>query len=283
MPGISFSLFFPDGSPDGLRLLEKSNWTGYGVFCPRPVFAEAKSRDEFDRTGVYVLLGSSGQGVLPEVYIGQGDPIRPRLEQHQRNIDFWTAAICFTSMDTNLQTTHALYLESRLVGLAKAAKRCKLNNKNTPQLPTISEVGANYAEVFLAEMLLCFPVLGVTIFETAPEPTQTGTKLYFTAAGTSATGRESANGFVVLAGSTVREEVLDSMPASLRGLKKELIANGVISPGSAGLQFTQDYEFSSPSQAASLIQGASADGRKGWKDANGRTLKQIQEASAGAP
>jgi len=43
-------------------------------------------------------------------------------------------------------------------------------------------------------------------------------------------------------------------------------------------QFTQDYSFSSPSTAAVL--GRSANGRIEWKAADGRTLKELQEAEA---
>jgi hypothetical protein len=155
-----------------------------------------------------------------------------------------------------------------------------LENGNAPQLPSLSEADVADVESFLGEMLLCFPVLGVTIFETAPEPTQTAIELHFKVAGTSAKGRESANGFIVLAGSKVRDEELSSMSASLKGLKAALIGNGVIAPGPVGLQFTQDYEFSSPSTAATVVQGASANGLTGWKTADGRTLKELQEATA---
>jgi len=51
----------------------------------------------------------------------------------------------------------------------------------------------------------------------------------------------------------------------------------------AGLyRFTQDYSFSSPSTAAAVVLGRSANGRIEWKDAQGRTLKELQEAEAGA-
>lgn len=29
--GFSIRIFLPDGTPDGLRLVEKSNWTGRGI------------------------------------------------------------------------------------------------------------------------------------------------------------------------------------------------------------------------------------------------------------
>ena len=105
----------PDGLPDGLREVEKLGWTGHALVCPRSRFPEAKAQDEFDRTGVYVLLGPSEEGDLPAVYIGEGDPTRYRLEQHYREKDFWTSLIVFTSKDKNLNKAHVQYLESRLV------------------------------------------------------------------------------------------------------------------------------------------------------------------------
>jgi Domain of unknown function (DUF4357) len=44
--------------------------------------------------------------------------------------------------------------------------------------------------------------------------------------------------------------------------------------------FSQDYSFSSPSTAAAVVLGRSANGRVEWKAADGRTLKEIQEAEA---
>ncbi len=46
-------------------------------------------------------------------------------------------------------------------------------------------------------------------------------------------------------------------------------------------QFTQDCSFSSPSTAADVVLGRSANGRIEWKATDGRTLKEIQEAEAG--
>jgi hypothetical protein len=280
MGGTSFRIFFPDGPSEGLRLLEKSNWTGHGVFCPRPVFAEAKSRGEFARTGIYVLLGPSGEGELPEVYIGEGDPIRPRLESHQRNLDFWTTAICFTSKDANLNKAHVQYLESRLVDLAQGAKRCSLQNGNAPQLPSLSEADVADTEAFLAEMLLCFPVLGVSVFEKPDNRSRMRETLVIKSKGVDASGYESPGGFVVLAGSGVVEQEVPSIHAYITELRASLLSQGVVAEGSSGLVFKQDYEFKSPSTAASVVLARTANGRTNWKDAKGRTLKEIQELSA---
>lgn len=46
-------------------------------------------------------------------------------------------------------------------------------------------------------------------------------------------------------------------------------------------RLTQDYTFNSPSTAAGVLLGRSANGRIEWSDAQGRTLKEIQEAESG--
>jgi len=133
--GFSVRVFLPDGDPDGVKVIEKSNWTGCGLVIPRALFGEAKLRPEVNRTGVYLLVGPSESSALPQAYIGEGDPVRPRLEQHAKQKDFWTHAVIFTSKDQNLNKAHVQRLESRLVELAKASKRCMLENANQPQPP----------------------------------------------------------------------------------------------------------------------------------------------------
>jgi hypothetical protein len=165
--GFSVRVFLPDGDPAGLKVIEKSNWTGTGLVIPRTLFAEAKKRSEFDRAGVYILVGEADAAPLPKVYVGEGDPIRPRLEQHGRAKDFWTHAVIFTSKDQNLNKAHVQRLESRLVELAREAKRCVLDNGNVPQPPSLSEADVAEVEGFLDDIRLCLPTLGYPFFERA--------------------------------------------------------------------------------------------------------------------
>jgi hypothetical protein len=71
--GFSVNVFLPSGAPDGLKVVEKSNWTGRGVVIPRPMFAESRARPELDRTGVYLLVGPSDTSSLPALYVGDAD------------------------------------------------------------------------------------------------------------------------------------------------------------------------------------------------------------------
>src|SRR5262245_9506241 len=91
------TIFVPNGDPEGLRTIEKSNWSGCGIVVPRALFAESKQRKELARAGVYILVGPVEDEGLPRIYVGEGDPVRPRLEQHAARKDFWTTCIIFTS------------------------------------------------------------------------------------------------------------------------------------------------------------------------------------------
>jgi hypothetical protein len=80
-------------------------------------------------------------------------------------------------------------------------------------------------------------------------------------------------------------ESVPSMQEHVRGMfdiRQELIGNGVMVLVNGLYQFTQDFTFSSPSTAAAVVLGRSANGRIEWKSAQGRTLKELQEAEAGA-
>jgi len=282
----SYTIFLADGLPDGFRVVDKSGWIGQAVICPRTRFPEAKANEVFDKTGVYVLCGPSEQGDLPTVYVGEGDPTRPRLEQHFLKKDFWTSLIVFTSKDKSLTKTHVQYLESRLVGLARRAKRSELDNNNDPQLPTLGVAEEAATEAFLEEMLLIYPLLGLTAFEVPRVGSQsTGvqdTTLYRKKAKEIvARGHDKAEGFVVLAGSIASQENMPSATPALRSLRERLVNQGVLVADGNHLTFTQDYTFNSSSQAAAVLVGGNVAGPTYWKDDQGRTLKAIQDAAIG--
>lgn len=276
--GFSVRLFLPEGDPDGVKTVEKSNWTGRGLVIPRSLFAETRSRTELGHTGVYILVGPDEKSQLPRVYVGEGDPIGPRLEQHAKNKDFWTQAVAFTSKDQNLNKAHIQFLEYRLIDLAKVAKRCVLDNTNTPQPPSLSEADTAEAEGFLADVLLCLPVLGYGYFDEAPAPTQTTLEFILNAKGVKGDGYEASTGFVVRAGSQAVKSETKSIHGYLTDMRRSLVEQGVFVDRGQYFEMTQDYTFNSPSTAAGVLLGRSANGRTGWKTPEGHTLKSIQDA-----
>jgi hypothetical protein len=280
--GFSVRIFVPSGNPEGLKTVEKSNWTGQGVVFPRSLFAEARQRPELkERTGVYVLWGPTEFSQLPRAYVGEGDSVLSRLDQHAKSKDFWTHGVVFTSKDQNLNKAHVRYIESRLVALANGAKKCELDNGNVPQAPTLSEADGAYAEEFLANILLCLPVVGVNLFEQAKVAGRKDRVLILKAKGIEARGVDSPQGFIVRAGATAVKIEVPSIHAYLANLRHTLVQKGVLEDGGEIFRFAQDYTFPSPSTAAGVLLGRSSNGRIEWKNLKGHTLKEIQNAEAG--
>ena len=278
---FSIRIFVPGGDPDGLRLVEKSNWTGVGVVFNRTNFKQVVGRPEFERTGVYVLVGGSEDSALPTIYVGEGDPVKERLTQHQQKKDFWDWAVFFVTKDNSLNKAHVQHLEARLYDLAKGAKQCNLDNAQTPAPPTLSEAERADVESFLLDVLSICPLLGLGVFEKA-EPARRGSDtvlLHISARGVRATGYEDPRGFVVCKGSEFSGDETPSSQVYLRTLRKDLISTGVVAEQAGRFTFTQDHVFTSPSTASGVILGRASNGRDEWKTKDGRSLKQVQASA----
>ena len=274
---FSIRIFVPDGDPDGLRLVEKSNWTGIGVVFNRTGYKQVVSRPEFDRTGIYVLVGSSEESVLPTLYIGEGDPVKNRLNNHYSNKEFWDWGVFFVTKDSSLNKAHVKHLESRLLELAKSAKQCRLDNSQTSLAPSLSEAELADVESFLLDMLNIFPLLGLGVFEKAvTKKTNKKNLLHIKAKGIEATGYEDPKGFVVMKNSGMVKTETNSIHKGMTNLRAELLQQQVVVEKNDELIFAEDYVFSSPSTAAGVVQGRAANGREDWKTLEGKTLKEIQ-------
>jgi hypothetical protein len=66
---FTLHIFVADGDPDGLRLVERSNWIGKAVIFPRALYPQVRSRAEFQQIGVYLRVAkykSGGDGSLKQ-------------------------------------------------------------------------------------------------------------------------------------------------------------------------------------------------------------------------
>lgn len=156
--GFSLRIFIADGDPDGLQIVERTNWVGKCVVFPRTRYSEVRSRSEFQQTGVYLLIGQRPDGLGELIYIGEGDPVGDRLASHIKEKEFWSRAIFFIAPGF-LNKAHVQQLEARLIAFAHAAKRATLVNDKTPSEPTLSEADRADMDVFLTNLLGILPVL----------------------------------------------------------------------------------------------------------------------------
>ena len=162
---------------------------------------------------MYLLLGPREDGDGEKLYIGEGDPVRPRLENHFASKDFWTRAVFFVAGPGQLNKAHVQYLEAQLVSRAGAAKCLPLDNGNQPAEPTLSEADRADMDVFLSNILGMLPVLGIHAFEQSPRLGATsGTpELICQGKGVKARGRDTPQGFVVASGSFAAVEETPSL------------------------------------------------------------------------
>ena len=202
-----------------------------------------------------------------------------RLDSHARNKDFWTHGVAFISKDQNLNKAHIQYLESRLVGLATESKRCELDNGNAPGTPSLSDADTADAELYLADMLLCIPILGVNFFDKPRLQMEGNRDLFLVGKGVKARGNEDVGGFVVRAGSQAVKKDVSKLHPYISNLRRTLVLQRVLAEDGPVYRLDQDYTFTSPSNASCVLLANHSNGRIAWKDSNGRTLKEIQETA----
>jgi len=95
--------------------------------------------------------------------------------------------------------------------------------------------------------------------------------------GTKAEGVDGPDGFLVYAGSLARKDTVPSIHAYGRELRDTLLAAGVLVADGDHYRLTEDHLFTSPSTAAMVLLGRTANGRIEWKNSDGQTLKALQE------
>ncbi len=282
MSSATIKLFLPRGDGKSLRTAEISNWTGKAIAAPRTELDDLLAREELDKTGVYILTGSDLATGAPLAYVGEAEVIRERLKQHKAK-EFWVSAIVFVSKDENLTKAHVRYLESKLLAEATAVGRFNLeqNQAGGSKLP---ESDREDMEVFFSRIRQLLPVLGSEILTPIVQvatKTPPGGVLFCRIKGAEARGQRTATGFVIFRGSTAVSEERPSAEKYpwVTVQRKALIDEGALVEKSGLLHFTRDCEFSSPSAAAVVVHGGSANGLTGWKTKDGKTLKELDETA----
>jgi hypothetical protein len=299
--GRTLKLFLVDGVPQGLLTAEIMNWTGHVITGSRGKLTELIQRPEARRAGVYLLAGlDTGTGVGTRIYLGETDDVAARLKLHNKpedkgGKDFWERVCIITSKDANLTKGHVKYLESRLITVAQTAGRCVLVNGTDPQYENLPEADRSDMEFFLEQIQTLLPVLGFDYLRAAPQAP--GVKVAGDATLPQpvpqspifvgdikkheiiARAQEIEGEFVVMTGSKARLH-WEGVDGTYTRLFEELVKAGVLAPTSDGKhnEFTKSYAFSSPSAAAAVVAGRSANGRTHWVvQGSGKTYAEWQE------
>lgn len=293
--GRSLELFFVDGRPDGMLTAEVFNWTGHVLRAPRTQLREALDRREAGHTGVYLLLGEvEGRTRL---YVGEAEDMRERMRGHVSGKDWWeTVALVSTASDA-LHKAHVKYLESRLVEIARSVGAVDLDNSNTPTRSSLSEAATASMESFIETLMMVLPAIRIDAFldkrrsveAKAPSSHASADPVFefrVPRHGVAARATLRDGEMIVHAGSVVRNACVGDRKHNTHyfGLHDELVANGTIRMDGEAAVMTADFAFSSPSAAAAVVAGRSANGRTSWLHVpSGQTYAAWEEAQVKEP
>ncbi|MGM9959258.1 MAG: GIY-YIG nuclease family protein [Erysipelotrichaceae bacterium] len=270
-----------DNDYDGRMVSSIPNWTGRVFGVPRTALSKCNDFDGYKHSGVYLLLGANENTGREAVYIGQagtrknGKGLLNRLIEHNRDFrkDYWTEAILLTTVDDTLGPTDISYLEHKLTIMAIEAGRYEVMNGNEPSMGNISFQKENELKEFIENFMLVLKALRYRIFDPLVPAVNDNNEeeiLYCKRKGINATGRITAEGFVVRKGSVIASNTTNSCPLNIIRKREEYsdkIKNNVLQ---------EDILFASPSGAACFVTGASANGNGEWKNAEGVTLKELE-------
>lgn len=232
--------------------------------------------EDIDKPAVYILLNRETK----KAYIGQTDSFKKRLQQHW-NKSFWTEAMCFQANDNSLHLTSIHYLEAIAYDLAKKVDNYDLSeNTQVPKKPATTPQHRIPAEQFFEYVQFLTKFVGCDIFTEKKEKKVEEHVFFCKQGGCDAKGILVDDGFIAYAGSALRVGTRPSAKAPYCESRKKFIAEKCnIIKGTPVLK--EDYKFTSPSIAAAMFIGGSANGWTQWVDAEGRTLDEVYRGISG--
>ena len=293
----SINIFLLDGDPSGIRVAQISMSTIQAIAFRRNQLRRVRETfPEVEQPGVYILIGEDeNQQDRQLAYIGESEGVGARLSYHNSNDagrdakGFWTDTVVLISKDENLTKSHARYIESALIRSIGVSVRWSIPNSKRPsddagKLPPQDRVDM---DEFVDQTKTLVGALGWDLFrEMKGRPadssgqgenasrldTDIPTMFAFVGEGYAAKMKVDSSGeFVVTEGSKARARTTPSVPRGTIALRDTLIEKGVLRRDGDFLVFTSSYSFPSPSTAASVVIGASANGRILWKLPGGHT------------
>ncbi len=278
----TIQIFLPSGQPQGIRVAEITTRIVRVIEVPRSLVSSFCAMPEASQVGLYFLVGEKEDSGAPVVYIGQSGAVGVRIAQHNQSKDFWSRALVVVSLTNSLTNTHASYLEWLSIKVAGDSGRYGLENGNAGGRPyTPAPLEADCQEIHETIGVLT-ATLGHPVFEPVVAKSA-GSKedlvMYF-CNGSESDGRGyyTDEGFVVLKGSYGRAAMVPSYAAGpgakVRGRYR---AQGVIKQEGDRMVFQRDHIFSSPSSAAHVLMGRSANGWMEWRNAKGELLDKLRQ------
>lgn len=293
--GKNINIFLMDGTASGRIKCTLANWTGVAYRIPRVDLDLCKERNDLKQSGIYFLFGMSDETSEPIIYVGQagarknGEGILYRLQEHRKNPDkdYWSEAVVFTTSNNSFGPTEISYLENRFCAMATEAHRYIVKNGNEPTQGNVTEEKESELEEFIEYAKIIMGVLGHKAFEPLvtvipndepPKDSIAASTTFFIKnkkRGVDARAIQTADGFIILAGSIISKDLAPACPDSAikaRDIYKSSIGEDMV--------LLKNVPFKTPSGAACFALGRSSNGNLEWITAQGVTFGNFESSSA---
>jgi len=268
------TLILKDGDPTGIIECSVDEWFGIAYKIPRLLLNTAKNLEYINNTGIYILVGDDEDSGDKVIYIGEAENIYKRLEQHNKNKDYWSECLVFVSENNSLNKAHIKYIEHELYNEAIKSQRYIIKNTDNPTKSSLGSADEIKAIKFAERIKMLSTIFGYNIFNEKVKDNEISDEnlLYLTINKvTYATGIMTNEGFVVLKGSKIRDDISPKISESTKKfIKKEKMSKDI-----ENNTFINNHLCSTPSMAAVLILGRNSNGYNEWKDKNGKKLGDI--------
>jgi hypothetical protein len=273
MSGKTIQIFLPTGNPKEVKKASITTEKIEIIQVPRSQLPENKNLLDFN--GVY-LLADNLKSEKPEIYIGKGD-VKSRVTSHDANKDFWTTLFAIKLKDiSGFNDAHNSYLEYYFINKAKKINQSiNEENKQIPTKPNLTEETVAELEDYITTIETLLSTLGLKCFQ--PQESGDRQKQIFYCSdkyGNSGTGEYTEEGFLLYKGAICKKELHQGTDYVSK--RNELIIQGLLKDNGSSYILTENKLFSSVSTAAAIVLGRRSNGWTEWKDADGKTLDEIE-------
>lgn len=273
----TITIFLIDWNPTWFRKIYLNNRLTLGFFISRKDLDKAKNRDEFTRSWVYFLLWKDEED-KNLVYIWQTLNLLERVKQHYNDIkkDFWNSAIIFTTDNLSWNESDLNFLEKNLIEDAKKLWNYIIKNSQSWNTWLIKEERMPDLEENIDDIKILISSLWFSIFKEKTSKEDKKEKYFCQRNWNNGVWYYTKEWFLVLKWSVWSFEIKEYALSALKNIQQKLFLENILKQENEKIIFLQDYLFSSPSTASSIIIWNKSNGWIDWKTENWKTLHEIE-------
>ena len=263
------STFLPDGTLEGLRIIELSESSIRAFVIPRLKLADIKSHPKLSQPALYFLFSSDTM----QGYIGETENFYHRIKNHDQSKLWWNIVVAIISPTNSFEKGDVKYLESIAVERALGGSM-QIDNKTAPIRNNIHEFKIHSLQKVLDDTQIVLTSLG---YDALSVPEKTEQIWYCKTKKTDAKGVFRGDKFVILAGSILDLEEAPSFEKffpsdSIR--RREIIKSKTTAQKDIAI-LNENIQFRSPNDAGQFVTGRSMNAWTTWKNKTNQTMDEV--------